>query len=288
MEIQEKRFNPYSTYSCSKKVIINNIEYEICGNSVASIMTGFYIPQLKIMFDAGTNSPYAPKYICITHLHGDHIQSLPAILTGLPIKPIILCPIGTKKYIYNFLIAYERMTKYKDNIHMGRFENKFELHEMNVGDSKSIDNNKIIITIKTYHGNVETLGYGIIEKRRRLKDEYRTCTKEEIIELKKNKITIDDEYIVPILLYTGDTTIDWISTCYIDFPLIITESTFIKNVDKSFNEDANHQTLEEMMKYANEHKNKKFILTHFSPRYIKEDIISEIAKYNLDNVYIII
>jgi ribonuclease Z len=282
-----ERFNPYSIFKCVKNINVNNVEYNIYGNSVASVMSCLYLKQLDIMFDAGANSPFNPKYILITHIHGDHTQALSGIIIGLKVKPIIYCPTGTKSYLYNYLLNYEKMTKQRELVNMQRFENKFDLREINVGDMIEINNNKIIVGVKTFHGNCSSIGYGLFDKKKKLKDEYKNCSADDLIKLKKEKIIIDEEIIIPVLLYTGDTTIEWTNHNKINFPLVITESTYIESVDKKFNEDAEHQTLGEIMNYAKQKQDTKFILTHFSPKYTFNEIMNEITKHNINNVDVI-
>ena len=53
------------------------------GHSRGAEKTCFYIPELKLFLDAGSNTSYQPKYILISHCHTDHSFLLPMILTGI-------------------------------------------------------------------------------------------------------------------------------------------------------------------------------------------------------------
>jgi len=48
----------------------------IQGYSIAGLRTNFFV-QPDLMLDAGISAPFQPKYILITHGHGDHIANLP-------------------------------------------------------------------------------------------------------------------------------------------------------------------------------------------------------------------
>ena len=65
------------TIMWSKEYKIQNTQWTIKGYSAAAFRTGFYIPQLDIMLDAGVQNFNKPKHIFITHTHLDHIAHLP-------------------------------------------------------------------------------------------------------------------------------------------------------------------------------------------------------------------
>ena len=78
----------------------------IQGYSIAGLRTNFFV-QPDLMLDAGISAPFSPKYILITHGHGDHIANLPFHLyvknpNALPIK--IFCPIEIKQLINNYIV----------------------------------------------------------------------------------------------------------------------------------------------------------------------------------------
>ena len=64
----------YIMYDLWRKEYNGSLQFK--GHGVAGCASSFWIPQFRLMFDAGLLSPYQPKYICITHTHADHIQNL--------------------------------------------------------------------------------------------------------------------------------------------------------------------------------------------------------------------
>jgi len=63
---------------------IPGTDWTITGHSRALERTGFWIPELRVLLDAGvdlpTNAGPSPLAICITHGHIDHCNALPMLL----------------------------------------------------------------------------------------------------------------------------------------------------------------------------------------------------------------
>jgi ribonuclease Z len=266
---------------------INNKDLKLCGYSIAGIRTGFYIPQLKIMLDAGNCSPFNPEFIFISHLHSDHTQSLPMILTNITTKPKIFVPVGTRQLIMDYILSFERMTRYDNSINEENMKDKFQIIEVQPNMILNLMGNYKIQIFETFHG-VPSVGYAIFETKTRLKEEYKNNTRDEIIELRRNKINIMDEILLPVLAYTGDTTPIWLDNELFmknDFPLVISECTFINQL--SMTKDVSswmHTSLEQLEYYINIKPKTQFVLIHWSQRYSKNDIDNIMSIKGFNNV----
>jgi putative mRNA 3-end processing factor len=58
----------------NKKLVLDKIKLTLTGYSRAAYRTGFYIPELGIMLDAGPQNFNKPSHIFITHAHADHAR----------------------------------------------------------------------------------------------------------------------------------------------------------------------------------------------------------------------
>jgi hypothetical protein len=61
---------------------ISNIQCTLLGFSRGSVCSGFYVPQLKLGFDAGIVYSHQLKVLCVTHCHSDHAAMLPQLMRG--------------------------------------------------------------------------------------------------------------------------------------------------------------------------------------------------------------
>jgi ribonuclease BN (tRNA processing enzyme) len=145
--------------------------------------------------------------------------------------------------------------------------------------------------IRCNHGGQPTHGYGFIELRTKLKDEYftldssgkRVCklSKKELYELKKNNKldTMKDIIKVPIFAYICDTDHKVFLRDHkyegykLDkYPVIIIECTFFKDGDIKKAKKDKHMHWFNLRKYILEHPNKYFKLIHISNKYTSTDI----------------
>ena len=55
---------------------LNKTHKKLQGYSIAGLRTNFFI-QPDLILDAGISAPFQPRYILITHGHGDHIANVP-------------------------------------------------------------------------------------------------------------------------------------------------------------------------------------------------------------------
>ena len=65
------------------------------------------LPEWRIFFDAGIQSPYNPEYLLITHGHSDHTFALPMIIKNITTLPTIIIPNGVAEYYKNFIDSIE-------------------------------------------------------------------------------------------------------------------------------------------------------------------------------------
>ena len=227
----------------------------------------FYKPN-RVLFDCGEgistvlgNKIYGIENIFLTHSHIDHIAGLWGFVNtrnnamGSREKDLnIYYPKGSRqiKEYLSFILKMNSRLRYTLNI-----------QELEVTDEVKISENRIMKPFKTRHSPGEvSYGYRILEKRKKLKEEYRRLTQEDIIKIKKEK-KIFDEYYGNILTISGDT--QPISPEYAkNADILLHECTFMIDTDRKIR---NHTTLSELKKLIEESKPKKLIVYHVSGRY---------------------
>ena len=274
----------------NKKVWFDNLKITLQGDAVAGRFSCFWIPEWKIFFDAGIQSDYNPEHIFITHTHSDHIYHLPNLLTEINTEPIVYVPFGMKVFVKRFLDSFYQLNRGSDKIGF-----KVKIQEVKHGDilELTFNNRPYIVKIfKTSH-RITSCGYAISEVKKKLKQEYIGLNGRELVELKNNGITITENIIKDIIVYTGDTKnsifdntdiIDWNK-----YAIILTECTYIKELCGEMEiehkcKSRGHNYFEQLNKTAELYPNALFYCCHFSLRYSKKDIKDHFDKYNKRNI----
>jgi len=269
----------------NNKFNLNGCNIEIRGYSKGGNATYFWIPQWKIMLDAGIPSAYTPKHIFITHSHSDHTWGLPNVLTNTTNCLTIYVPEGTKSLYDNFILSAMQLTNNNIEFKKSDTDKIYKIVEVNENSEISIDNKNLIVkTVRTFH-DVPSYGYAFFGKRRRVKHEY---IGQNIKELKNANINPIEIVFVPLLVYTGDTNQKCINDVIFQtykFPVVMMECTFIKSLEtKPRKENNDHIEWNEICDYVVTNRETTFVLFHFSSMYEINELKNFFGKY--DNVHI--
>lgn len=273
----------------------------ITAYSTALFSTWINIEELGLLFDAGDGVTSGLlqksgkiKHVFITHPDRDHI-------TGL--------------FQLNQLNARKGFPKIYYPKHSGSFpamkdfQNKFDPHIQGTVwlalehlDRVSIRNDLFVEAIRNEHikspQNVfKSLSFKLFQTKQKLKKEFIHLDGKSIKELivSKGRDAIMETINTNILSYAGDTPVDDYSK-WDHSEILIHESTFLQDQDgmivKSDSNKNKHSKLNEVIQMVSEINVGRLILNHFSSRYSKEEINTNVIKlckaYNLKiPVYVI-
>ena len=239
-------------------------EMDIIGYSVAGEETVVAVPQLDVCFDVGK----APDQIIpinnvlLTHGHMDHAAGLAYYLSQRNFCGIsagtILAPDNLLPPMRQIIDAWSKLDGNKIPA---------KLVGVKPGDEYKIKPNLIARVFPTKHSR-GSVGFTIIEKRKKLKTEYKGLKGPQIVELKKQGIEIDYPLEFPIVTYLGDTQyVDFSQLKYIaECKILIAECTFYEDEHTTRAKAGKHMHVDELATLLNNLNNEHIIITHTTQR----------------------
>jgi len=239
-------------------------DLEIIGYSVAGEETVVAMPQLDVCFDIGrAPSKIIPiNHILLTHGHMDHAAGIAYYLShrnfcGLS-AGTILAPKNLLPPIREVIDAWTRLDGSKIPAN---------LVGVKPGDEYQVKPNLFTRVFPTKHSK-GSVGYTVIEKRKKLKPEHGGLTGPQIVELKKQGIEVDYPLEIPIVTYLGDTQyVDFSQLEYIvKSKILIAECTFYEGEHTDRAEAGRHMHINEFAQLIEKLQNKHIIITHITQR----------------------
>jgi len=239
-------------------------DLEIIGYSVAGEETVVAMPQLDVCFDIGKapDQIISINHILLTHGHMDHAAGIAYYLShrkfcGMP-AGTILAPENLLQPIRDIIKAWGWLDGNKIPV---------KLVGVKPGDEYQIKPNLFARVFPTKHSK-GSVGFSVIEKRKKLKPEYIGLTGPQIVELKKQGIEIDNPLEIPIVSYLGDTQyVDFSQLKYIaESKILIAECTFYEDEHSGRASAGKHMHIDDFTTLLKNLNNEHIIVTHTTLR----------------------
>lgn len=245
-------------------------DLEIIGYSVAGEETVVAMPQLDVCFDIGKapDQIISINHVLLTHGHMDHAAGIAYYLSHRNFcgqsPGTILAPANLLDPIRQIIDAWGRLDG-----------NSIPANLIGVkpGDEYQIKPNLCARVFPTKHSK-GSVGYSVIEKRKKIKPEYAKLKSRQIVELKKQGVVIDYPLEIPIATYLGDTQyVDFSKLDYIaNSKILIAECTFYEAEHSQRAEAGRHMHLDELVKLLDKLRNQHIVITHTTQRTAMHDI----------------
>jgi len=248
----------------------------IKGHSRSAKRTGYILMPYNIVLDAGYCFEKPSNLTLVSHGHHDHIAGLYQLLRESTDR-LVMIPPSIEKEVSNFLNSSFKLD--------GGTSNTFKWNPIITPNYKTKINGKDIYinTYKLDH-RVETIGFGIIEIKKKLREAYKDKSGKELGELIKKKVDVKYEVPVPILLFISDTSNTPLHYLPFDsYKLVIIECTFLLEKDYEDAQIKKHIHWFDLKQYVEINPNTHFILGHFSARYT-DDFLKE-KEITLKKIY---
>jgi ribonuclease Z len=239
-------------------------ELDIIGYSIAGEETVIAIPQLDICFDVGKapDQIISINHILLTHGHMDHSAGFAYYLSHRNFcgqsPGTLLAPENLLPAIRDIISGWVRLDG-----------NQLPVNLVGVkpGDEFQLKPNLIVRVFPTKHSR-GSVGYTVIEKRKKLKTEYAGLTGPQIVELKKQGIVVDNPLEIPLVTYLGDTQyVDFSQLNYIaESKILIAECTFYVDEHAERALAGRHMHISEFVELVCKLNNQHIVVTHTTQR----------------------
>jgi len=243
-------------------VIIDDLD--IIGYSVAGEETVVAMPQLDVCFDVGRapDQIISINHVLLTHGHMDHAAGIAYYLSHRKFsgqRPgTVLAPANLLGHIRKIISAWGKLDG--NDI-------PAQLVGVKSGDEYQVKPNLFVKVFPTKHSR-GSVGYTVIERRKKLKPEYTNLTGPQLVELKAEGITIDYPLEFPIVTYLGDTQyVDFSQLDYIAASrILIAECTFFEDEHSGRADAGRHMHIDEFADLISQLQNEHIIITHLTQR----------------------
>lgn len=260
---------------------IPDTPWHIRGYSRSAFRTGFYVPELSMMLDAGPQNFNKPDHILITHTHADHVAGLPMTMIARTPSDVhgnhqfhVYGPAEAQDFLSNYVRAmfYANAVSHDVNVYEW-----FTYYPLKAADTFNLDikNTKLSIQVFECRHAIPTISYGLSEIKNKLKDEHLGLSGKELVALKKSGVEVTHSVQQRKLAYVCDTSIDVfaLNPDLLLYPVIFIECTFFGPDELQQATDTKHVHWDQLKPYVVSNPGVTFVLFHFSQRYSDQEIL---------------
>ena len=236
------------------------------GVSVGGFASCLDVPEFKVCVDLGVllDRVVSRDVILVTHAHADHLGSLVQHvaqrgLRGLPPATYIVPPdiVGD---VEELLGVWRRLD---------RGVLRATIRPLAPGEEFTLRRDLVVRPFATVH-RVPSQGYLFERVRKRLRDEFKGRSRDDIVALRNDGVDVEEAVREPVLAVTGDTTIEGVlqNPEVLAAPRLVVEATFLDDrVSPEKADRLGHIHLEHIAQAADRFQCRALLLNHVSPRH---------------------
>jgi ribonuclease Z len=257
--------------------MVDLLGLEVRGRSIGGVETCIEVPSARLAFDIGRMpaSATSATTVLFTHAHIDHMGGVVAHAATRALRhmapPTYVVP---RSEVTQFQALFDVWRR------LDRSDLPHELVPIDVGEEHVLPNGWTVRPFAAPH-RAPCLGYGLWQRHKRLKPALQGRSQGEIRALHRAGEEVDDVTEVCELAFTGDCTAQLIDREEVvrNARRLIIEATFLdQRVPVAKARATGHTHLHEIAERAQLFENEALLLTHFSARYRRAEIIELVAR----------
>lgn len=238
--------------------------FRVQGISVAGEQTVIQVPELDICFDMGqcTRASLSAPTVALSHCHMDHVGGLPYWFSQRHFQKI-----GTGRCVCHPRVAEPLRAMMRSWIDLELQRTPHEILPLEPESELEIKNNIFLRAIETSH-TAPSLAFAVIERRSKLKDEFRDLPQDRLRELKSRGTEITRTVEIPLVAYTGDTEPGpfLFRDEFASAKIVISECTFFETEHRSRARIGKHLHVNDLAALLRVWRSESVVLVHVSRR----------------------
>jgi ribonuclease Z len=176
-------------------------DLQFVGFTLAGISTSVVFKNAQMAFDVGQGLPFqmGVRRILLTHGHLDHAAGVPYLIAqrNMQSQPQndVFTPPGLAGPLDKILRLWQEIDQH---------DYAYTMNPVAPGTMIDVDKQFCFKPFRTVH-RVESQGYLVYQKKKRLKEALREAGKEAILEARRRGEDVNEAYLEPAVAFTGDT-----------------------------------------------------------------------------------
>jgi ribonuclease Z len=250
--------------------------FTIEGRSRAGHETWFRVRELGIALDIGRcpDVIISVPHVFVSHAHLDHALGIPFYAGQRHLQRIG----GGKVYVpAEAADDFRELMRLHEKLEGTTYD--IEIVGVAAGETLKIGRTHLVRAHNATH-RVAARAWEFLEVRHHLKSEYEKTDGPELGALRKRGVEVADEFLHPLLYYTGDTDRGILENNDEIFKaeVLMIECSFVEDGHQDRAARYRHIHFDDIADFADRFENEIILLTHFSRRYSREEIRDTIRR----------